>query len=125
MVEKVVEEMMSIRAPTADVGYVANAKYFAHIPHQTPFDPIYQMCHISYFLQHATVKSQICNGTKRMWQIDLFFFLFIFLSHLSVSLTSLTPTLTALPHPRQRSLPRRRPSLSSNGFFFFFFFDVV
>ena len=31
------------RAPTADVGYVPNAKYLAHIPHQTPFDPIYQM----------------------------------------------------------------------------------
>ena len=32
-----------IRAPTADMGYVPNAKYLAHIPHQTKFDPIYQM----------------------------------------------------------------------------------
>ena len=24
-----------LRAPTADVGYVPNAKYLAHIPHQT------------------------------------------------------------------------------------------
>ena len=32
-----------IRAPTTDVGYVPNAKYLAHIPHQTKFDPIYQM----------------------------------------------------------------------------------
>ena len=24
-----------IRAPTVDVGYVPNAKYLAHIPHQT------------------------------------------------------------------------------------------
>ena len=47
----------SIRAPTANMGYVPNAKYLAYIPHQTPFDPIYQMCHISYFLQHATVES--------------------------------------------------------------------
>ena len=32
-----------VRAPTVDVGYVPNAKYLAHIPHQTKFDPIYQM----------------------------------------------------------------------------------
>ena len=31
------------RAPTADMGYVPNAKYLANIPHQTKFDPIYQM----------------------------------------------------------------------------------
>ena len=97
MVEKVVEEMMSIRAPTADVGYVANAKYFAHIPHQTPFDPIYQMCHISYFLQHATVKSQICNGTKRVWQTDLFFFYSSF-SLISPSVSPLSPQPSLLFH---------------------------
>ena len=34
---------LAIRAPTTDVGYVPNAKYLAHIPHQPPFDPIYQM----------------------------------------------------------------------------------
>ena len=28
-----------LRAPTADMGYV----HLAHIPHQTKFDPIYQM----------------------------------------------------------------------------------
>ena len=28
-----------LRAPTADVGYVPNAKYLAHIPHQTKFIP--------------------------------------------------------------------------------------
>ena len=32
-----------LRAPTVDVGYVPNAKYLAHIPHQTKFHPIYQM----------------------------------------------------------------------------------
>ena len=31
-----------IRAPIADVGYVPNAKYLAHILHQTLFDLIYQ-----------------------------------------------------------------------------------
>ena len=29
----------AIRAPTVDVGYVPNAKYLAHIPHQTLFSP--------------------------------------------------------------------------------------
>ena len=33
-----------IRAPTPDMGYVPNVKYLAHIPHQTKFIPIYQMC---------------------------------------------------------------------------------
>ena len=28
------------RVPTVDVGYVPNAKYFAHILHQTLFSPI-------------------------------------------------------------------------------------
>ena len=35
--------IINIRAPTVDVGYVPNAKYLAHIPHQTQFKPIYQM----------------------------------------------------------------------------------
>ena len=74
-----------IRAPTADVGYVPNAKYLAHIPHQTPFDPIYQTCHISYFLQHATVKSQICHGTERVCGIWFILFLFLSLSSLRQS----------------------------------------
>ena len=32
------------------------------------------MCHISYFLQYATVESQICHGMKQVWPMDLFFF---------------------------------------------------
>ena len=32
-----------LSAPTADVGYVSNVKYLAHIPHQTPFEDVYQM----------------------------------------------------------------------------------
>ena len=28
-------KIIQLRAPTADVGYVPNAKYLAHIPHQT------------------------------------------------------------------------------------------
>ena len=34
------EYIHDLRAPTADVGYVPNAKYLAHIPHQTQFKPI-------------------------------------------------------------------------------------
>ena len=68
-----------LRAPTADVPYVPNAKYLAH---QTPFDPIYQMCHISYFLQHTTVESQICHGTKRVWHMIYSFFIPLSLSSL-------------------------------------------
>ena len=33
-----------VRALTVDVGYMPNAKYLTHIPHQTPFEDIYQMC---------------------------------------------------------------------------------
>ena len=29
------DSLKSLRAPTVDVGYVPNAKYLAHIPHQT------------------------------------------------------------------------------------------
>ena len=101
---------MFIRASIADVPYVPNTKYLAHLAHQTPFDPIYQMCRISYFLQHVTVKSQICHGTDecRIW-------IYYFIIPLSLSslrhysqprllptftpiLSSQTPILTALPH---------------------------
>ena len=39
-----------MRASLSPMSYVPNAKYLAHLAHQTPFDPVYQMCHISYFL---------------------------------------------------------------------------
>ena len=35
---------MLFRASTAGVVNVPNAKYLAHLPHQTPKTPIYQMC---------------------------------------------------------------------------------
>ena len=68
-----------LRAPTTDVSYVPNAKYLAH---QTPFELIYQMCHISYFLQHTTVESQICHGTERVWHMIYSFFIPLSLSSL-------------------------------------------
>ena len=121
-----------LRTPTANVPYVPNAKYFAHLAHQTPFDPIYQMCHISYFLQHATIQVQIFHGTERVWHMFYSFFIPLSLSSIRQShlvpqsfplsltpiLSSQTPTLTALPRPH----PRPRRSLSSNGFSLFFFF---
>ena len=33
-----------LRASTAGMVNVPNAKYLAHLPHQTPKTPIYQMC---------------------------------------------------------------------------------
>ena len=38
-----IDDCKLIRVPIADVGFVQNAKYLAHIPYQIPFDPIYQM----------------------------------------------------------------------------------
>ena len=94
----------------------ANAKYLAHLAHQTPFDPIYQMCHISYFLQHATVKSQIRHGTNGcvIWIYYFFYSSFSLISpsispsnpntllSLTPILSSQTPSLTALPRRRRR-----------------------
>ena len=71
-----------LRAPTIDVANVPNAKYLAH---QTSFEPIYQMCHISYFLQHATIPSQICHGTERVWHMFYSFYIPLFLSSLCQS----------------------------------------
>ena len=36
----VIENKTTHLAPTVDMGYVPNAKYLAHIPHQTLFSPI-------------------------------------------------------------------------------------
>ena len=105
-----------LRAPTADVPYVPNAKYFAHLTRQIPFDPIYQMCHISYFLRHATIQVQIFHSTERVWHMFYSFFIPLSLSSVRQShlvpqsfplsltpiLSSQTPTLTALPRPHPR-----------------------
>ena len=87
-----------LRAPTADVPYVPNAKYFAHLAHQTPFDPIYQMCHISYFLQHATVQVQIFHGTEPVWHMFYCFFYSSF-SLIYSSVSPSTPILSSISHP--------------------------
>ena len=83
-----------LRAPTSDVGYVPNAKYLAHIPHQIPFNPFIRCskCHIfcnmlQYHCKFATVQNQ--NG------ISFNNFLFSFLSPLS-SLYSFLFSLTSV-----------------------------
>ena len=98
------------RTPTADVGYVPNAKYLAHITHQTPFDPIYQMYHISYFLQHATVESQICHGTECMWHMIYSFFYSSF-SLISPSVSPGKPQSSPLSLSPQSSPLKPQPSL--------------
>ena len=55
-----------------------HTKYLAHIPHQTPFDPIYQMFKMPYFLQHAIVELQICHDMDEMWHIIYYFFIRLF-----------------------------------------------
>ena len=97
-----------IRAPTVDVGYVLNAKYLAHIPHQTQFKPIYQMLYMLNFLQLATVKSQIYNCTDQLWYIGLLFFISLstlislsFLLQLTASISiSTLPFFFFFPLPR-------------------------
>ena len=76
------------------MGYVPNAKYLAHIPRQTPFDPFIRCskCHIfcnmlQYRCKFATVRNQ--NG------ISFNHFLFSFLSPLS-SLYSFLFSLTSV-----------------------------
>ena len=97
-----------IRAPTVDVPYVPNAKYLAHLAHQTPFDPIYQMCHISYFLQHTIVESQICHSTDRCGIWIYYFFIPVSLSSLRQSHPQ-TPILFSLSP--QSSPLKPQPSL--------------
>ena len=89
---------MSLRASVAAVPYVPNAKYLAHLTYQTPFDSIYQMCHISYFLQHVTVESEICHSTEQVWHMDLFFF------YSSFSLISLSSSPSAIHRLHLHSL---------------------
>ena len=73
--------------------------HLAHMAHQTPLDPIYQMCHISYLLQHATIESQICHGTEPVWHMDLFFFIPLSLSYLFHLLLQLfTTSISTLSH---------------------------
>ena len=92
-----IHQNLLLRASVSAAPYVPNAKYLAHLAHQTPFDPIYQMCHISYLLQHATIESQICHGMEPVWHMDLFFFI-------PLSLSSLSSSPSAIHHLHLHSL---------------------
>ena len=59
-----------LRAPTVDVGYVPNAKYLAHIPHQTQKIGFSRCCICCIILAHIpfcvrTVANLQCYGY--MW----------------------------------------------------------
>ena len=57
------------------------------------------MYHISYFLLHVTVESQICHGTERVWHMNLFFFIPLSLSYLFHLLPQLfTAFISTLSH---------------------------
>ena len=56
------------------------------------------MCHISYFLQHATVESQICHGTDGCGIWIYYFFIPLSLSSFRQSHPQ-TPILSSLSHP--------------------------
>ena len=52
-----------IRAPTVDVGYVPNAKYLAHIPHQTQKSTPIRHGICAKIIPLMSVPLQICNDT--------------------------------------------------------------
>ena len=95
-----------------------------HISHTKPNLSPFSRCGIWYFLCNIEQYCDKFATVRKRCGILFIVCLFLFLSHFSVSLTSLTPILNALSHPRWWSFPRRRRrrSLSSNGFSFFFFF---
>ena len=107
-----------------------NAKYVAHLPHQTPFEPIYQMCHILYFLQHATVPSHICHGTERVWHMFYSFFIPLSLSslrqsHMIPQSSPLKPHPSLLFHAHTNANADADLSLAMVFLLFFFFFAMV
>ena len=67
--------MLLLKAPTTDVGYVPNAKYLAHIPHQT-LKTHFIRCAKSKKFYMWIVPLQICNGTDEKWYNSYFFILF-------------------------------------------------
>ena len=55
--------IITIRAPTVDVGYVPNAKYLAHIPHQTQKSAPIRHGICCKIIPLMSVLLQICNDT--------------------------------------------------------------
>ena len=84
--------------------YVSNVKYLAYLAHQIPFDPIYQICHISYFLQFATVESQICHDTDGCG-IRIYYYFYSSFSLISSLVSPSNPNpLLSNPNPHCSSM---------------------
>ena len=62
---KLQESTELLRAPTVDVANVANAKYLAHLPHQTQKTPPIRCCICTKIIPFVFVPLQICNGMDR------------------------------------------------------------
>ena len=113
--------------------YVSNIKYLTYFAYQVLFDPIYQTCHILYFLQHATVESQICHGTESVWHMIYSFFIPLSLSSLRQSHLVNSNPLLSNPNPHCSSTPHTNVNVNdyfhanananlSLAMVFFFFF---
>ena len=70
------------RAPTVDVANVPNAKYLAHLPHQTQKIPPIRYVIYAKIIPFLSVPLQICNGMDRNGK-PKYCFLFDFLSPLT------------------------------------------
>ena len=96
--------MLVLRASIAAMPNVPNAKYLAHLAHQTQKTPFIRCSKSYYFCHMWTVPSQICHCTDSCG-ISFYYFLFHFLSHLSISLTLKPQSSPLKPHFVSR--PRR------------------
>ena len=81
---------------TADVGYVPNAKYLAHIPHKTLKTHFIRCAKPKKFYNIWIVPLQICNGTDEEWYNFYCFFILFSLSSLVSLFFSLLSHLSFL-----------------------------
>ena len=59
---------------------MTNAKYLAHLAHQTQKRSFIRCAKCVKLLQHATVPSQFCHGTDKQWHMVNYFFIHFSLS---------------------------------------------
>ena len=93
-----------LRASTAGVANVSNAKYLAHLPHQTQKWRFMRCVKSQKLYNMATVPLQVCNLQRYEQMLQKFYcFIFPFLSPLSsfflFSSLSLSGSLSLLPVP--------------------------
>ena len=88
-----------IRASTAGVVNVPNAKYLAHLPHQTPKIPFIRCVKSHKIYNMWTVSLQICNGIdKNGKKRRIVFYSFSLILFLTFSLLSLSVSFLLLRH---------------------------